>query len=266
MLASLMMINHKASATSILAHAILALSVAAISTIASAHDTWVQTNVAQVAPGEVVHIDLMLGNHGNEHRDFKLASKIGIEKVSFDLITPDGNQQDLKSRVADIGNAAKEGFWSVRQVAKQPGLYVAAQSLDTIHGTTRAYRNAKCYFQVGEKAGGVDPLKPLGQPIELVPQSNPATARAGEPITVQVLLKGKPLADATMSFIPRGVELAADFDPNFERKTDASGKATFTPAEASYYLVVVHHAADDETGEKYERSHYAGTLTLNIAR
>ncbi|MBA4030940.1 MAG: DUF4198 domain-containing protein [Planctomyces sp.] len=231
-----------------------------------AHDTWIQTNVAKVTPGEVVHVDLMLGNHGNEHRDFELASKIGIEKVSFDLITPDGNKQDLKSRVADIGHAAKEGFWSVRQIATQPGTYVAAQSLDTLHGTTRAYRNAKCYFQVGEKAGGVDPMKPLGQPIELVPQSSPATAKAGEPITVQVLLKGKPLADATMSFIPRGAELAADFDPNFERKTDAAGKATFTPPEANYYLIVVHHAADDEMGEKYDRSHYAATLTLNIAR
>ncbi|MGZ3489481.1 MAG: DUF4198 domain-containing protein, partial [Isosphaeraceae bacterium] len=31
---------------------------------ALAHDTWVQTNSSIVRTGDVVHIDLMLGNHG----------------------------------------------------------------------------------------------------------------------------------------------------------------------------------------------------------
>ena len=44
--------------------------------IVSAHDTWVQTNTPLIRVGDAVHIDLMLGNHGNDHRDFKLASKV----------------------------------------------------------------------------------------------------------------------------------------------------------------------------------------------
>src|SRR6185436_2774462 len=43
---------------------------------AFAHDTWVQTNTNVVRTGDAVHVDLMLGNHGNDHRDFKLASKL----------------------------------------------------------------------------------------------------------------------------------------------------------------------------------------------
>jgi hypothetical protein len=37
------------------------------------------------------------------------------------------------------------------------------------------------------------------------------------------VLRGQPLADHRVSFIPRGAELKADFDPDFERRTDAEG-------------------------------------------
>ena len=44
-----------------------------LATAAGAHDTWVQTNANVVRAGDAVHVQLMLGNHGNDHRDFKLA-------------------------------------------------------------------------------------------------------------------------------------------------------------------------------------------------
>ena len=50
---------------------------------ALAHDTWVQTNTNLVRAGDAVHIDLMLGNHGNDHRDYKLTSKTGLENCTL---------------------------------------------------------------------------------------------------------------------------------------------------------------------------------------
>ena len=54
-----------------------------------AHDLWLQTNTTVVRTGDVVHIDCMLGNHGNDHRDFKLAGKPGIETIkNLEVILP----------------------------------------------------------------------------------------------------------------------------------------------------------------------------------
>ena len=58
-------------------------TIMALSIPANAHDTWVEVNSAEVRLGQVVHVDLKLGNHGNNHRDFKLASKITLA-LAFD--------------------------------------------------------------------------------------------------------------------------------------------------------------------------------------
>ena len=65
----------------------LALLLALAAPVAAmGHDTWVQTNTNLVRTGDAVHIDLMLGNHGNEHRDFKLAGKLALEGATLEVI------------------------------------------------------------------------------------------------------------------------------------------------------------------------------------
>jgi uncharacterized GH25 family protein len=59
-----------------------------------AHDTWVETNTNLVRAGDVVHVDLMLGNHGNTHRDFKLAGKLSLEGSNLEVVGPDGARND----------------------------------------------------------------------------------------------------------------------------------------------------------------------------
>ena len=52
------------------------LAVFCVPTISQGHDTWVQASARAVSPEDVVHVSLMLGNHGNHHRDFTLAGKL----------------------------------------------------------------------------------------------------------------------------------------------------------------------------------------------
>ncbi|HEY8506590.1 MAG TPA: DUF4198 domain-containing protein [Gemmataceae bacterium] len=241
---------------------------------ALAHDTWVQTNTNVIRPGDAVHIDLMLGNHGNDHRDFKLASKLSPDMIgTFEVVAPDGKRYDLTDRLADLGYAPKEGFWSAKFVPAAPGLYAAAQTADQVvrHGKpVRAYRSAKAFFVVSPSLDNVprdNPGfdRPLGHPIELVPESNPVTPMGpGTPIRVRVLLRGAPLAGARVSFIPRGETLGEGLDRRYERITDAQGRASFTPAEGNYYLVAVHHAAPEEKGEGFDGAHYSATLTVLV--
>ncbi|MBN69266.1 MAG: cobalt ABC transporter substrate-binding protein, partial [Gimesia sp.] len=68
-----------------------------------AHDTWVESNTSLIRSGDAIYIDLKLGNHGNHHRDFKLASKIDLEGCTLDVLDPTGKAYDLKSTVIDTG-------------------------------------------------------------------------------------------------------------------------------------------------------------------
>jgi uncharacterized GH25 family protein len=86
----------------------------------------------------------------------------------------------------------------------------------------------------------------------------------GKPITVQVLFKGKPLADQVVSFIPRGTTLAEGFDAEHERKTDAEGRCRYTPKEGNVVLVVTHLVKPEEKGEGFEKTSYAATLVIDV--
>jgi uncharacterized GH25 family protein len=241
------------------------------SAMALAHDTWVQTSATIVRPDDVVHVDFGLGNHGNDHRDFKFASKLSsLDGVSLTVVSPVGKSTDVASQLVDLGYAAKEGYWSARYIPSEEGLHCVAHKLDKLHVTTRAIKSSKTYFLASKSLDKLpqptaDHAKPLGHPLELVLESHPVlNAGPGKEVAVKLLFQGKPLADQRVSFIPRGAQLAADFDPNYERKTDAEGRCRYTPKEGNFVLVVAHLPAPEEKGEGYEKTHYAATLVLNI--
>jgi len=240
---------------------------------ARAHDTWVQTNTNLIRTGDAVHVDLMLGNHGNDHRDFKLASKPDLDRSTLTVTGPDGKSYDLVPKLADLGYAPKEGFHSAKFATAKPGLYVVAHTQDKVvsHGKpVRSVRSAKAYFlvspsldKVAKDLPGFD--KPLGHVLELVPETNPVAPMGPEvPIKVRVLFQGKPLADARVSFVPRGQALAEGFDKTYDRTTDAAGRAAFTPTTGNYYLVVVHHKEPAAAGAEYDSVLYSATLTVFV--
>jgi uncharacterized GH25 family protein len=239
-----------------------------------AHDTWVETNANVVRPGDNVHLALMLGNHGNGHRDFKLAGKTDLAGATLIVIAPDGKRYDLKERLADVGYAPKEGFWAARFAGGRPGLYLVAHTLDKVvsYAPVRSVKSAKTCFVVSRSLDNVPRDNPgfgrvLGHPLELVPETNPVTPMGQEtPIKVRLLYKGKPLAGARVSFIPRGQELAEGFDPRYERTTDKEGRAAFTPREGNYYLVVAHREEPEEAGPGYKSTKYSATLTVLVPR
>ena len=83
----------------------------------AAHDTWVQTNTNLIRTGDAVHIDLMLGNHGNDHRDFKLASKLDPEGGDADGHRP-GRQDHRPEAEARRSWLRAEGRVSLGQVRR----------------------------------------------------------------------------------------------------------------------------------------------------
>jgi uncharacterized GH25 family protein len=238
-----------------------------------AHDTWVQTNTNIYRTGDAAHIDLMLGNHGNTHRDFKLASKVDLDTCTLEVVLPDGKRIDLKERAYDTGYAPTDGFWSARFIGAKPGMYLISHTMDKVvsHGRpVRSIKSAKACFVVSDSLDKVPEENPgfdrvLEHPLELAPLVNTVTPMGpGLPISVQLLFKGKPLASERVSFIPRGTTLAEEFDSKYERMTDAEGKASFTPEMGNYYLFAAHRTVEDERAANYDRTQYSATLTVYV--
>lgn len=241
-----------------------------------AHDLWLQTNTTVVRTGDVVHIDCMLGNHGNDHRDFKLAGKPGIETIkNLEVILPDGSRKDIRGELADLGLAPKEGFLSTRFVTSRQGVHLVAHTSDRVvnHGTpVRSLRSAKCVFvasdlldKVPAELRGFD--KPVGHPLELVVDTDLARIGPGTPIAVRLLLSGKPVEGVKVSFIPRGVTLKEGMDADYERITDKKGAASFAPKVGTYHLIVAHIERPEKgtlSGQAYEATKHTATLSLLV--
>jgi uncharacterized GH25 family protein len=246
--------------------------------LAYGHDVWVETNVNLVRTGDVVHVDLMLGNHGNEHRDYKLAGKLAADGLDLEVVGPDGARYDLRDRLVDVGYTPQEGYWSARFEPVGPGLYAFAHHSARVvsYAPERSIKSGKTFFVATPSLDrppadnpGFD--KPLGHELELVPVSNPVTPMGpGSPIRVRLLYKGKPLAGERISFIPRGAALRPVADDRYERTTDANGEASFEPTEANHYLVAAHKTEADEDGvldgKPYKFTKYGATLTVFVPR
>jgi uncharacterized GH25 family protein len=240
--------------------------------VAPAHDAWVQTNTSVIRTGDVVHVDLLLGNHGNDHRDFRLAGKASVADASLEVIAPDGRRIDLKAALVDTGYAPQEGFWTARFVPAEPGLYMVSHLSDQVlsYGPVRSVKSAKTCFvasgsldRVSQDQAGFDRLQ--GHPLELLPVSNPVTPMGpGTPIRVRLIYQGKPLAGARVSFIPRGAKLDSPRDETHDRTTDEQGEASFTPTFGTVYLVAAHRLEQEQRGEGYDRTKYSATLCVYV--
>ncbi|HWA98337.1 MAG TPA: DUF4198 domain-containing protein [Pirellulales bacterium] len=249
---------------------LVTLACCAWTTASVGHDTWVETNTNLVRTGDVVFIELRLGNHGNDHRDFKLASKVALEKCTWLVRDPEGKEYDLKPQAIDKGYAPNEGYWSARFVPTKPGLYSVVHTADSGHLTTRGIKSGKTYFLVSDRLDKIAPAsddytRACGHSLEIVAEANPvAPMGPGVPIKVRAMYRGKPMPEARVSFVPQGVTLAEGFDSQYEQTTDSEGLATFTPREGNRYLIVVHRHEPDEKGPGFDQTHYSATLTVYV--
>ena len=247
-----------------------------IPSLALAHDSWIQTNTNIVRVGDVAHVDLMLGNHGNSHRDFKLASKMDLEGATLDVIDPSGKSYDLKGQLVDTGYAPKEGFWTTRFEPAAKGIHTLTHRSDRVmtYAPERSIKCGKAYFLASESLDnppkgvpGFD--KPVGHELELVPLLNPvAPMGPGSELKLRLLYKGKPLGGERVSFIPRGANLKEGMDDRYERITDANGEVGFVPKEANLFLIVAHKVEPMESGtlegKPYRFTKYGATLTVFV--
>jgi uncharacterized GH25 family protein len=239
---------------------------------ARAHDFWVQPDAFWVGAGAVVPFTLQVG-----HGPARQRSPIPLARITrFTATAPDGTVSDLRGRLhpgalgqdGDLRLAAAGPQVLVLQTDDRaqshlpalryndylraegltPALVFRARTHRTDMDGSEAYsRQAKALVQVGPTGGAqAQVLRPVGLPLEIVPERSPYAEPRPPNLPVRVLFAGRPLAGALVKL----TDLTHDAAPAEQHRTDAAGRATFVmPANGQWLLNVIWTTPQPKTRE-----------------
>ena len=227
-----------------------------------AHDFWVQPNEYWLSPQAVTPMTLQVG-----HGPLRQRSPIPLRRITrFEAIAPSGAAIDLRSNL-HLGDNTEDGNLRFQT----PGTYVLVFETDDeaksylpairfndylkVEGLTPALRQrertqrmdadgsenysrrAKSIVQVGPPEAGsqAQVTKPLGLPLEIVPEESPYAEPRPAVLPVRVLYEGRPLAGALIKL----TNLEHDAAPLEEHLTDRAGRAKFAMPKAGTWLLNV---------------------------
>ncbi|MDR2198630.1 MAG: DUF4198 domain-containing protein [Deltaproteobacteria bacterium] len=160
----------------------------------------------------------------------------------------------------------------VTKGAAPPGSYVVYSSYKPwISGQVGRPKNkyvltAAHVFNIGSAADDLV-TKPTGKiPLEIVPSTNPLQIKAGDRVSLRVLLNGAPLPRAVVlgepkGYNPKGSKLHARA---FYSPTDDQGKFEFTPLKGGLWFLSVRHSVPNEDKKESDDVVYLHNFTLHV--
>lgn len=228
---------------------------------AAAHDFWVQPSEYWINPQARISMTLQVG-----HGPFRQRSPIPARRITrFQAIAPNGAAVDLREQLR-LGSAAEDGEFqlgipgeyilvlqtddraqthlpSIRfnDYLKAEGLTPAWEQRTRLHrmdadGSERYSRCAKSMVQVGPLGPGqAEASKPVGLPLEIVPEANPYAVPQPAELPVRILYEGRPLAGALVKL----TNLNDDAMPFETHLSDHDGRASFAMPNSGAWLVNV---------------------------
>jgi uncharacterized GH25 family protein len=228
-----------------------------------AHDFWLQPSEYWISPNTLDSMTLQVG-----HGPFRQRSPIPLRRITrFQAIAPNGAAVDLHQRLR-LGQGGEDGDFRLsdpgthllvlqtdddaqthlpairfNDYLKVEGLTPALEQRAQLHrmdadGSERYSRCAKSIVQVGPAGAGMQGKvdKPVGLPLEIVPEANPYGAMRSATLSVRVIYAGHVLAGALVKL----TNLANDASPFEVRLTDHDGRASFTmPNTGAWILNVI---------------------------
>ena len=230
---------------------------------AVAHDFWVQPNVYWVAPAVATGMTLQVGHGTSRQR-----SPIPLRRVvRFEAVAPDGRATDLRGALR-LGGVTEDGSFVLEKPGAQmlvfqtddraqthlPSLrfndYLRAEGLTPAldqrirlgrmdrDGSENYSRCAKSILQIGPGGRGSQSqvTRPVGLPLEIVPERSPYATPRSSMLPVRVLYQGRPLGGALVKL----TRLENDAAPLETHLTDRAGRATFAmPSSGTWLLNVI---------------------------
>ena len=123
----------------------------------------------------------------------------------------------------------------------------------------RYSKHVRAIFQVGDERTE-DYRTPLGYPVEIIPQQNPYSLRAGQTIEVLCTLGGQPLVN---QYLQAGRERTGRLSRLTNARTDSRGIARFKLHSAGKWFVKMIHMTPLTNADVDYESKWA-TLTFEI--
>ncbi len=238
---------------------LLGLVTLSLAAPAMAHDFWLQPGHFTVAPGAQVPMTIQVG-HGRDRTRWSGSLERVVEFVDVTLrgrVDLRNTLQQSRERDAAVpfttAGAHVLGFRSTHAASVLPAIrfnaYLQAEGLTpalVLRARTKKTdtpgkeiysRCAKTIVQVGRVSARDLALvtSPIGLPLEIVPERNPYSLRAGESLPVKVVYQGRALAGATVML----TSLEFDARPVETHLTDAGGRATFKVPRVGTWLINV---------------------------
>jgi uncharacterized GH25 family protein len=244
------------------AAALLGVLLCCRASLAGAHDFWLQPSEYWIGADALTSLTLQVG-----HGPFRQRSPIPARRITrFQAISPNGAVVDLHEHL-QLGQAAEDGDFRL----KTPGAYVLVLETDDhaqthlpsirfndylkvegltpaleqrvrLHrmdadGSERYSRCAKSLVQVGPPGAGsqAEISKPIGLPLEIVPEENPYRVPRPPLLPVRVMYEGRPLAGALVKM----TNLENDASPFEVHLTDHAGHASFVMPNSGTWLLNV---------------------------
>lgn len=229
----------------------------------AAHDFWLQPNEYWISPDSLTALTLQVG-----HGSFRQRSPIPARRIiRFQAIAPEGSVTDLRERLRP-GGSADDGDFQLENLGAYilvlqtdnhaqthlPSIrfndYLTAEGLTPAleqrarlrrmdaDGSERYGRCAKTLVQVGPAGAGSQNQvsKPVGLPLEIVPESSPYAVPRSAFLPVRVMYAGRPLAGALVKL----TDLNNDASPFEVHLTDRDGRASFRmPTSGDWLLNVI---------------------------
>lgn len=214
-------------------------------------------SLSAVAPDRVDQF-ILTGKSGKkditefEVQGNSLITKCTFEKTGTYVITVSLKPKEIKLTAEEFNEyLLHDGLPDIYELRKKEGIL----DKDAVEHYSKY---PKTIIQVGSQLDKT-PTKPLGLPIEIIPQVNPYGLKLGDDLEVTALFQGKPLSDAEIAWSYPG--LGEEFAGS--KKTDANGKAAVPLAKVGPYVIRLTHM-EWVKKQTHEWESYWTSLTFEV--
>ncbi len=256
---------------------VLTLFIILFSSTAVAHDGWSQTNTPIIEVGEVSFVELLFGNHSNDHASYRIDGTWNPDNTSIYVTAPNGEKINISDTLFYTGELQDtpdsrlgvNNYYISSFSSSLPGAYIISVEGDQVfaHGdvASRTLRSAKSFVAVSEvpTMSYVQIFEGFDQQVnqdraELVPLFNPAAITPDEEVSVQFLMKGEPKANTEISVIRRSTSESQTFTTNND------GIINFKTGPADYYLLRAKPSSDESVEGEFDQTYYEATMTFQV--
>ena len=245
-----------------------------VSSVASAHDFWIEPGTFRPQSGEHVAISLRVGEpfdgievarRTSRLKRFVLVHHGEAQVTGREGALPAGIVRPSGKGLQVIALESHPSFHRMKPA--RFAAYLEHEGLDSVsarfdaEGTQglvaeRFKRCARSLVHVGDSGEGSD--RAVGLPLVLVAEVNPYTLGIGAELPMVLLYRGQPLSDAAVVATP-----ASAPDHPVQGRTDGQGRFTLRVESSGAWLVTAIHMIESESPDADWDSFWA-SLTFEI--